>query len=149
VITTFTGEREVYTTPKNKFYKMNIYQFLVIISTVVLVLIGCNLSLDPIPDYTTIQIQFKVESSQIVVLGIYDRGREIRRMVDEQLSPGMYSVVWEGTDSGGKRIYINKNYTARLRGENNSSVVMFKIDKNGDINVDGEIVSMLILDPIE
>ena len=40
-----------------------------------------------------------------ITIDVYDlRGRKVTTLLDEVVRPGTYSIVWDGTDSGGRRV---------------------------------------------
>ena len=54
---------------------------------------------------TTISYSVPSGASDRIILNVYDiRGALIKTLVDSFISPGAHSVVWDGTDSGGKRV---------------------------------------------
>lgn len=58
--------------------------------------------------------------SQWVTLKIYDLlGREVKTLVDRRLSPGNYTVQWDGTDNAGKPVNSGV-YVYRLMVKNNT-----------------------------
>ncbi len=47
-------------------------------------------------------IQFSIPSSELVIIRIFNiQGQQIRNLISRVLSPGVYSIVWDGKDSKG------------------------------------------------
>ncbi|MBN1756780.1 MAG: DUF362 domain-containing protein [Chitinispirillaceae bacterium] len=62
----------------------------------------------------TVTIQFSLPVSFRIQLGIYDlRGGEVRRLGNEHLSAGRYTLVWDGRDVHGRTV-PNGKYVIRL-----------------------------------
>ncbi|MFQ6606838.1 MAG: M1 family aminopeptidase [Fidelibacterota bacterium] len=52
----------------------------------------------PNPFNPVVTIDFQVPSLQLVTVGVYDlRGRLVEQLVDDRLTPGRYSLQWEGS----------------------------------------------------
>lgn len=74
----------------------------------------------PNPFNPTTTIDFAVPKLQDIELAIYDiLGRRVKTLVSRQLTPGTYSVVWDGTNLSGTRA-ASGMYFYRLDGENKS-----------------------------
>lgn len=59
----------------------------------------------PNPFNPSTNIEFKINSPSNVKINIYDiNGQLIRNLVDEELSTGVYTTNWDGTDNQGNRI---------------------------------------------
>ncbi|MBL7127486.1 MAG: T9SS type A sorting domain-containing protein [Ignavibacteria bacterium] len=59
----------------------------------------------PNPFNPSTKIDFSVPRNSIVTMKIYDiTGREVRSLVNQKLSPGKYTVDWNGTDNNGLQI---------------------------------------------
>ena len=60
---------------------------------------------NPFNPITTIEYSIPAGNSERVKVVIYDlRGAVVRTLVDEMSSPGVHSVVWNGTDDSGSRV---------------------------------------------
>ena len=71
---------------------------------------------NPFTNFTT--IEYDVPSEQNVVLRIFNiRGQIVKTLVDEDKSPGYYSVVWDGTNDNGDEVssgvYFCQMYTPK------------------------------------
>ena len=71
---------------------------------------------NPFTNFTT--IEYDVPSEQNVVLRIFNiRGQIVKTLVEEDKSPGYYSIVWDGTyDSGDEvssGVYFCQMYTPK------------------------------------
>jgi len=59
----------------------------------------------PNPFNPSTKIDFSVPRSSIVTIKIYDiTGKEIKSLVSQKMSPGKYTVDWNGTDNNGLQI---------------------------------------------
>lgn len=57
----------------------------------------------PNPFNSSTQIRYSVPYSTKVVVRVFDLlGKEIRTLLDKELSPGSYNISWEGRDNNGK-----------------------------------------------
>ncbi len=57
----------------------------------------------PNPFNPTTRIEYSMPSSGHVVLHVYDMlGREVRKLIDEEKSAGIFTVDWDGRDAAGK-----------------------------------------------
>jgi len=60
---------------------------------------------NPFNPETTIQYAIPAGSSGNVTLNVYDlRGALVRTLVDQINEPGVYSIVWDGTDKDGNKV---------------------------------------------
>lgn len=71
---------------------------------------------NPFTSFTT--IEYDVPTTQNVVLRIFNiRGQIVKTLVDEDKSPGYYSVVWDGTNDSGDEVssgvYFTQMYTPK------------------------------------
>ena len=71
---------------------------------------------NPFTSFTT--IEYDVPTDQNVVIKIFNiRGQIIRTLVDEDKSPGYYTVVWDGTNDTGDEVssgvYFYQMYTPK------------------------------------
>ena len=67
-------------------------------------------------NFTT--IEYDVPSEQNVVLRIFNiRGQIVKTLVEEDKSPGYYSIVWDGTNDNGDEVssgvYFCQMYTPK------------------------------------
>ncbi len=59
----------------------------------------------PNPFNSGTEIRFALPTSGYVTLTVFDvLGREVTRLVDQDLGPGVESVSWDGTDAGGRSV---------------------------------------------
>ena len=66
---------------------------------------GASISAVPNPFSDQLHIYYSVPINQKVRLEIYDqRGEVVRLLVEEDVSAGDYSVVWDGLDEGGAKV---------------------------------------------
>jgi flagellar hook assembly protein FlgD len=71
----------------------------------------------PNPFNPTTNIRFSVDRQTAVSLVIYDLlGQEVRRLVDEVMSPGTRTLSWDGRDDLG-RPQASGTYIYRLKAE--------------------------------
>ncbi len=71
---------------------------------------------NPFTNFTT--IKYDVPSEQNVVIRIFNiRGQIVKTLIDEDKSPGYYSVVWDGTNDNGDEVssgvYFCQMYTPK------------------------------------
>ncbi len=71
---------------------------------------------NPFTNFTT--IEYDVPSDQNVVIRIFNiRGQIVKILVDEDKSPGYYSIVWDGTNDSGDEVssgvYFCQMYTPK------------------------------------
>ena len=71
---------------------------------------------NPFTNFTT--IEYDVPSDQNVVIRIFNiRGQIVKTLVDEDKSPGYYSIVWDGTNDSGDEVssgvYFCQMYTPK------------------------------------
>jgi hypothetical protein len=60
---------------------------------------------EPNPFSPRTTIKFSLAQSGPVEIVIYDvNGRQVRKLVDERMDPGFYSVVWDGTNDSSHRV---------------------------------------------
>jgi len=74
---------------------------------------------NPFNPTTTIEYAIPAGKSEHVRLNVYDlRGALVKTLVDEISSPGIHSVVWDGTDDNGNKVssgvYIYRLQSAKL-----------------------------------
>ena len=72
---------------------------------------------NPFTNFTT--IEYDVPSDQNVVIRIFNiRGQIVKTLVDEDKSPGYYSIVWDGTNDSGDEVssgvYFCQMYTPKI-----------------------------------
>jgi hypothetical protein len=59
----------------------------------------------PNPFRYSTTIEFEVEESKHISLGIYDfSGNKVKILTDQNYSPGKYTITWDGTNSGGSKV---------------------------------------------
>ncbi len=74
----------------------------------------------PNPFNPTTNIDFSIPKLQDVELAVYDiLGRRVKTLISRKLSPGTYSITWDGTNIFGTRA-ASGMYFYRLDGENKS-----------------------------
>jgi hypothetical protein len=57
-----------------------------------------------------------------ISINVYDvRGRKVTTLLDEIIRPGTYTIVWDGTDSGGRRVSSGV-YLARFKAADQTQV---------------------------
>ncbi len=72
----------------------------------------------PNPFNPVTEIIFAVPKTEKVSLVIYDMlGRKVKTLVDKQVQPGVYSVLWDGTDDSGVKVATGV-YLYRLQAKN-------------------------------
>jgi hypothetical protein len=75
---------------------------------------------NPFNPSTTLRFQISPQTGELTTLKIYDvLGREIKTLVNEELSPGSYQVEWNGKDSAGQPV-SSGIYSYRLHSGNYS-----------------------------
>ncbi|MBD3339024.1 MAG: T9SS type A sorting domain-containing protein [Candidatus Lokiarchaeota archaeon] len=73
----------------------------------------------PNPFNPDTHIPYQISRTARVILTIYDlNGRQIRTLINEEQSPGHYTVTWNGTDTSGEKV-SSGIYLYRLQVENN------------------------------
>ncbi len=59
----------------------------------------------PNPFNPATSIEFRVRDAGFVILKVFDvLGREVKSLVNEDLFPGAYRVVWDGSDDSGRQV---------------------------------------------
>lgn len=72
----------------------------------------------PNPFNPTTVIEYTVPKAGKVTIAIYDvLGRKVRTLVDQNLTPGTYSAMWDGTNDAGQRV-TSGVYFYQLNAEN-------------------------------
>ena len=72
-------------------------------------------SVAPNPFNPATTIKFVVNRNELVQLNVYNiRGEKVRTLIQDSLPANEYSLVWDGTDDGGKNV-ASGSYFARLR----------------------------------
>jgi hypothetical protein len=80
----------------------------------------------PNPFNSLTHIEYAIPRATFVVLKIYDiTGREVRMLVNEKQSPGMKSIVWNGTDNNGGLV-SSGIYIYRLQIDGHNSIIQSK-----------------------
>ena len=68
----------------------------------------------PNPFNPVTHVEFAIRNPQKVILAVYDLlGREVKTLVNENKSPGAYTVTWDGTDDRGRAV-VSGVYLYRL-----------------------------------
>ena len=76
----------------------------------------------PNPFNPSTTIEFEVPYSMDVVLNVYDiSGRLVKTLVNDIYYPGLYSVIWDGTDEFGISV-ANGLYIYKLTSNQNHSI---------------------------
>jgi len=71
----------------------------------------------PNPFNPMTKISFDLPRGTKVALEVFDlRGRKVQTLVSETLSAGRHSVIWNGTDSGGRQV-SSGTYFYRLQAD--------------------------------
>jgi hypothetical protein len=77
----------------------------------------------PNPFNSKTMIKFFLEKAERVRLKIYNiQGREIKTLIDEELTPGIHSIQWDGNAQDGRSVSSGL-YLARLQSKQKISVV--------------------------
>ena len=82
----------------------------------------------PNPMRTATTIRFDLPSRENVQLRIYDvNGRRVRSLVAGPVAAGSHQVVWDGTDSAGKRVTAGVYFYRIIAGEHRASRKLVRI----------------------
>jgi flagellar hook assembly protein FlgD len=75
----------------------------------------------PNPVRGKVDVSFSIPRRTQVTVDVYDvRGGRVRRLVDETLDSGAYSVAWDGMADGGRSV-ANGVYFVRLEADRRSA----------------------------
>ena len=85
----------------------------------------------PNPFSSATTIDFAVAERSNVRLSIYDvKGTLVRSLVNEQLDPGTYPVMWDGTDSNGQEV-ANGSYIVQMTAGSFTSSQKMILNRSG------------------
>ena len=76
----------------------------------------------PNPFNPVTNFKYGVATEGRISIAVYDvRGRKVTTLLDEIVRPGTYTIVWDGTDSGGRRVSSGV-YLARFKAVDQTQV---------------------------